>query len=948
MSLNPAKCRLVPKEVLLSKLVTRIIAIGVALVFGGVALAAVMFMVVSSDLPKLITVEDYKPLLVSEIYSRDGVKIGEYFRERRKLVPYQDIPKQVVQAFVAAEDDSFFEHGGINYTAIFRAVLANIRAGRKVQGGSTITQQVAKSLLLTPEKTYTRKIKEALLAYRMEENLSKEEILYLYLNQIYFGQGCYGVAFAAESYFNKPLKDLDLSEIAILAGLPQAPSRFSPIYNPQKAKERQLYVLGRMAAVGSITEEEAKKAGQKPLKIYTRRDYKKIAPFYLETLRGLLVQKLGEEMVLDKGLKIYTGIDYKKQVVAREEVYRGLREVDKRQGYRGPLEHIQDPKKALELLSATRNELVESKIEFKIVLPDGTVKQHGPMDFSRISKTPRASEEPQRKPLGTLPDYVDVGEITRGIVTEVNDAWGFVAVQFAEAQGLIDFESMKWARKPNPNVRYDQDQISNPSEALKVGDVVLVKVVEKVFSSSRINEELSKLKQRDPKNFETPKDLPPLNQYVGLELEQEPVVEGALISFDQKTEEIIAMVGGFDFDRSEFNRTIQAIRQTGSAFKPIVYASALDHNYTAATPIMDAPIVYEEEQTQIDEYGETEDVVKKWKPLNHSKKFSGDILFRNALIRSMNVPTVKIIEDIGIDWVAQYARRLGIFSPLNLDFTLALGSSGITVYEVTKVFAQFGRMGRRIRPKLIHSVKDQSGNEVLAKISLDQRFEKEIAQIDADFEKRRLAYLQTESERHTLEREREDGPQSPNEKDGMGGEDGQSLVPKIFFKDPDQLISPTTAYLITSLLMGVVQDRGGTGGAARALGRPVAAKTGSTSNYYDGWFVGYTPQIVTGVWVGYDEEKSLGKSEVGGKTALPIWLNYMKAAHENLPVVSFPIPQGIVFANIDNETGRLASSKTSEEVISQAFLEGTEPHQGMEMDERRKEAIDFFKEDLAE
>ena len=918
----------------------KILAVLIALIMLAVAAGAAMLIRISSELPQLITVEDYEPLLVSEVFDRNGQKIGEFFREKRILTPFEEIPEVVIQAFISAEDASFFEHRGINLRAIFRAFMANLKAGRKVQGGSTITQQVARSLLLSSEKTYDRKLREVMLALRMERTLSKQDIMYLYLNQIFLGQTAYGVAAATQIYFRKPLAEIELAEAALLAGLPQAPSRYSPIHNPSRAKARQRYVLGRMAEEGFISAELAAETINSPLNIFVRKDYRELAPYYLETIRTLLVRELGEVTVLDRGIRIYTGLDLEKQLEAQEQVRQGLRQVDKRQGYRGPLRNIQEPEEVAEFLLASRNSLMHEHTPIRVIQPDGTIEETGPLNLNP------EDEEGNLRP--SIPPYVSAGQIVEGVVTRVDDNWGLVHVRFAESRGLIDFDSMKWARSPNPDVRFDFDEISRPSQALSQGDVILVRVVSPRFRSSRIAERLAELQQAQRDKYERPEGLPEFEGFALLELEQEPEVEGSLISFDQNTGDLIAMVGGYDFGRSEFNRSLQAARQTGSSFKALVYAAALDRGYTAATPILDAPLVYEEEDPDA-EGQDDEAAVRRWRPTNHSRRFTGDILFRNALIRSLNIPTVRIIEDIGVPWVVDYSRRLGIFSPLNRDFTLALGSSGVTIYEMTRAFAQFGRLGKQLKPTLIHRVEALGGEILMERVSIDHRFQRELEPIEEEFEERRLAYLEELEEQARQEQEArlrsfEEGLNEEATRKIASGR--QRQVPPLFFSDPQQLLRPTTAYILTSILRASVDEPGGTGGRARALGRPVAGKTGSTNGYFDAWFIGYSPDVATGVWVGYDNERSLGRGEVGGRAALPIWVEFMKKAHEGLPVRDFPTPEGIVFANIDNASGQLASA-TSEQVVQQAFVEGTEPST-VSTDSRLQEDQDFYKEDLFE
>ncbi len=898
-----------------------LLVLGILMLLASIGIVAVVAKY-NSELPDMIELAQYKPLLVTEVYDRNNKKFGEFFRQKRILTPYEAIPQHLVQAFVAAEDDTFFEHKGINLLAITRAFIANLRSGKKSQGGSTITQQVARGLLLQDNrKTYGRKIKEIMLARKMEQNLRKEDILYLYLNQIYLGMGAHGVGAAAEIYFRKNVKDLTIPEAAILAGLPQAPSRYSPISNPSAAKERQRYVIRRMADENFITDEEAEKFIEEPVKLFVWQNFKEMAPFYLETVRQLLVAEIGEENVLDKGIKVYTGMDLEKQIKAQEHLQKGLRELDKRQGYRGPLRNVIEPEQVAEFLLETRNKLMDEASPERILKPDGTFEPRGPLNLTGKSES--------GDPLPLLPDYAPVGKIVEAVVTRVDDATGLVYARFADRKGLIDLDTMKWARKPDPNLRSEDAEIKKPSVALKVGDVILARVAG-VESKTERMADLIKGEMVDKKNpkkkikvKKTTLDLPKFDEYLALDLEQEPLVEGALVSIDEKSQDMLALVGGYDHVRSKFNRAIQATRQTGSAFKAFVYLAALDKNYSPATPIIDAPIMFDEVVEEGQESGGNkstgEPETKTWRPKNNSGKFGGDILFRNALIKSLNIPTVKIIEKIGVEYSANYARRLGIFSPLNMDFTLALGSSGVTLYEMTRAFGVMGRLGQRLQPIMIRKVLDSDGKEIAKNISMDHRFKAEISRIEDDFEQRRDAFVKSNQE--------------------------NSKEPPLFFQDKDQLVRPATAYVLTTILQGVVDDAGGTGGAARALGRPVAAKTGTTNGYYDAWFVGYTPDIVSGVWVGYDEEKSIGRGEVGGKAALPIWLEYMKFAHENLPPRGFPVPDGVVFANIDNETGRLVSS-SSKAVVRQAFIDGTEP--GSSGTESGDDDKNFYKEDMAE
>lgn len=888
-----------------------------ALIVIGLATAYIGYRAVKATLPQITNLKDYDPLVVSQVFDRNNKKVGEFFLERRTLIPFDKIPKNLINAFLAAEDDQFFSHGGINYMAILRALLANIRAGHTVQGGSTITQQVAKTFFLTEERKFLRKAQEAMLAFELERSLSKEDILYLYLNQIYFGNSAHGIENAALTYFQKTASELTLGEMAMLGGLPKAPSEYSPVKNPERAKERQAYVLKRMAEVGYITKEDAEREVKLPIKVYVRKNFEETAPYYLETVRQILVEKLGEDLVFKKGIQIYASLDVDKQKVAQDSLVRGLKELDKRQGFRGALRHLEDPKEIEDYFIKARRKIIAETTPERTINPDG--------HFAEIQLSKGTAEIAKTT---NLPIFLKIDETYEGMVSQVDDLLGIIYVRLPDSKGVIDFDSMKWARKPNLEKRADLDQITKPSQAVTVGDIIHVKIAgeKPTFSKSVSAKKAVKNKPATPAVAG-----PDLSTFLHLELDQEPLVEGALISFDQESQDVLAIVGGYSFVRSKLIRAYQSFRQTGSAFKSIVYASALDKGYNPSTPIMDAPVVYEE--TKEDDEGQ--DDTKIWKPSNHGKSFGGEIIFRNALVRSLNIPTVKIMEDIGVNWAADYAKRLGVFSPLNMDFSLALGSSSLSLYEMTKVFSEFGRLGKKIRPIVIRKVLDRDGKVLLENVVLEERFAEKMKAIESEFEDRKKLLADAATAEAS-----EEPAAAPKKIDPRKEKPDKYF----FFQDPDQLIKPQTAYLITSLLKGVVEDRNGTGGRAKILGRDVAGKTGTTNGYADAWFVGYTAQIASGVWVGFDKEKSLGRGEVGGRAALPIWLEYMKSAHEGLREMTFPVPDGIVFANIDSETGKLPTA-SSKYVIRQAYAEGTEPTTTSNQSE---EATDFLKRDLSD
>ncbi len=754
-----------------------------------------IFFYLSRDLPKISTLKDYHPSIVTTVLSDDNRKIAEFYRERRIVVPLEEIPLQLQQAFISAEDARFYKHRGIDVFSIVRAFFKNLEAGTIVQGGSTITQQVTKSFLLTPERSYERKIKEALLAYQIDKTFSKDEILYLYLNQIYLGHGAYGVEAAAENYFGKPVKDLNLAECAILAGLPQAPSRYSPFHYPERAKQRQIYVLNRMVDEGYISQIEASEAMSVQLDIHPRRNwYLEQVPVYTEDIRRYVEKKYGEEALYRDGLKIYAAVNIEMQKAARAEIQKGLKELDRREGYRGPLEKLSPDE-----IEAFSQELLK---EF--------------------------AEKPPEK-----------GASIRGVVIDVDDKAGRVTVRMGDRRGVIPFEEMRWARKPNPDVSFFAARLTRPSQALSVGDVILVELVE-----------------HDPKT-----DLWQLN------LDQVPEVQAALVCIEAGTGLVKVMVGGRDFMESQFNRATQSRRQPGSAFKPIIYAAALDRGYTPATTIIDSPIVFEDEEHDF-----------TWKPKNYGKKFYGPTLLREALAQSRNVITIKIMQDIGIDYVIDYARKLGIESDLSRDLSIALGSSGVSLLEIVKAYSVFANQGYLVEPAFITKIEDRDGN-VLEEMDPVRR----------------------------------------------------------------QVIEPSTAYIMTSLMEGVVKF--GTGQRVRALKRPVAGKTGTTNNLFDAWFVGYTPRFVTGVWVGYDQERSMGKGETGSRAASPIWLGFMQQILKNEPVRIFQVPEGVVFAKIDADTGLLPIPE-SKHTIFECFKEGTVPTESTPKPGTVTAPDQFFKLDM--
>ncbi|NOX34474.1 MAG: penicillin-binding protein 1A [Deltaproteobacteria bacterium] len=593
----------------------------------GFAGLAGIYYYLSRDLPKINSMKDYRPATVTSVFSDDGRKIGEFYEERRIVIPLSQMPENLINAFIAAEDSRFREHPGIDILSILRASIKNLKAGTIVQGGSTITQQVTKSFLLTPERTYKRKLKEAILAYRIEKKFTKDEILFLYLNQIYLGHGAYGVEAASENYFGKHAKDLNLAECSILAGLPQAPSRYSPFKFPDRAKQRQIYVLNRMKEDGMITNLEATEAIDLKLDIKPRKNwFIERVPCYTEHVRRYVEKHYGKDALYKQGLQIHTAVNIELQKIARNAVNKGLIELDRRTGYRGPLKNIS----ALQIENFCAE--ISKKIGNKLL---------------------------------------EKGRTYQGVVLSIDDEKGVTNVRVGDFRGIIKLETMKWARKPDPGVAYYETKVTKPSQVFKPGDVILVKVANEIVEDNDLE----------------------------FTLDQPPAAQSALLSIEAETGHVKAMIGGRDYKNSQFNRAYQSRRQPGSAFKPIIYAAALDKGYTAASVIIDSPVVYEDTERDF-----------IWKPRNYKEKFYGPTLFREALVKSRNIVTIKILQDIGIDYVINYARRLGITSDINQDLSIALGSSGLSLLEIVNAYSVFSNLGYLIEPVFITKIYDRDGN----------------------------------------------------------------------------------------------------------------------------------------------------------------------------------------------------------------------------------------------
>lgn len=776
--------RILPNLLLISVTLAVVTLLGIA--------GYVAFLV--AKLPKVDRLADYKPPVVSQVFGDDGTLVGEFYLERRIVVPVNRMPRKLIQAFVAAEDASFYSHKGIDYFGIVRAAFKNLVSFRKKEGASTITQQVTKTMLLSPEKKLSRKIKEAILAKRLEEKLTKDEILYLYLNQIYLGAGAYGVQAAAETYFGKGVEQLNLAEMAVLAGLPKAPNAYSPIKHLDKAKERQQYVLERMVKEGFITEAEADHARKTPLQVLPgRRLMNDQVAYFLEQMRIYLEERYGEDQLYKGGLKIYTTMNYEMQRSAYEAVRAGLKAVDKRMGFRGASKFLKE---------------------------------------SEIAPFCAKVEE------GIDSASLKAGETYTGVVTAVDPAKGEAVVRVGDRTGVLNRKGMAWAGKLGLVNSYGKPD--KPARNLSLGAVIEVQVV-----------------------------TPEVNrQGAVFALDQVPEVQGALVAIDPRTGGIKAMMGGYDFRKSQFNRAVQARRNAGSAFKPIIYAAALEKGLTPATVIVDEEVEYPAGGGKL------------WKPKNYDGTHRGPVTMREALTHSINIVSVKILEQIGVDYAVEFAKRLGFSSKIEPNLSLALGAASVSPLELTAAYSVFANKGVYQQPFSILRV--------------------------------------TDSEGRILEERKPTMPLAPPVVAGPTVPAPGSAA--VVATEP-QAVTPQASYIITNLMESVVQS--GTGFRAAAIKRPVAGKTGTTNEMKDAWFVGYIPQLVAGVWVGFDnQERSLGAGGSGGQAAAPIWADFMLGAVKGLPVEKFEPPEDITFVRINPKTGRLAKGG---EGIMECFIKGTEP-----------------------
>jgi penicillin-binding protein 1A len=753
----------------------------------------------SKDLPDYSQLQDYEPAVMTRVHAADGSLLAEYAKERRLYLPIQAIPKTVINAFIAAEDKSFYEHGGVDVSGIGRAALSYIQnygRGRRPQGASTITQQVAKNFLLTNELSVTRKIKEAMLAMKIEKTFSKEKILELYLNEIYLGIGAYGVAAASLLYFDKSVHELTVPEAAYLAALPKGPNNYHPFRRREEAIARRNYVLDRMAEDHYISVADAEKYKKEGLKVTQRPTGAHIfaAEYFAEEVRRYINENYGEKKLYEGGLSVRTTLDPKLQVQARKQLIDGLVRFDETQGYRGPVTK-------LEPAGEWGSKLAEVK-----ALSD-VAPWRMAVVLEATDQSARIGFQPAREPGGGLSKERETGILTLDGVKWAKPTWG-------PMKGKVPVKV---------------------SQVLETGDVIYVEPL-------------------------AGKD----GQY---KLRQIPEISGAIVAMDAQTGRVLAMVGGFSYDQSQFNRATQALRQPGSSFKPLVYAAALDNGYTPSSIVLDAPL-------EVDTGNGT------WKPENYEGKFYGPSTLRFGIERSRNVMTVRLAQDLGMPLIGEYAKRFGVYENLPPYLSFSLGAGETTLLRMVGAYAMFDNGGKKVTPTLIDRIQDRYGHTIYRH---DQR-----------------------------------------ECRGCDAEKWSNQPEPAIIDRRERVIDAMTAYQITSMMEGVVlRGTASVAGIQKEVGKPIAGKTGTTNDEKDVWFVGFSPDLVVGVFMGYDKPRHIADRATGGALAAPIFRDFMKVAIADKPAVPFRVPAGIKLIRVDPRTG-MRSIPGGPQIL-EAFKPGTAP-----------------------
>ncbi|PCI09021.1 MAG: peptidase [Gammaproteobacteria bacterium] len=788
--------------------------------------------------PKLPSIEGLSSVRLQvplRIYSSDGALMGEFGEKRRTPKVLAEIPDLMEQAFLSAEDDRFFEHPGVDYQGILRAVVNLVMTGQRGQGGSTITMQLARNFYLSSEKTYLRKLNEILLALKIERELEKEKILELYLNKIYLGNRSYGVAAAAQIYYGLDLNKLSLSQIAMIAGLPKAPSTYNPIVNPERATIRRNYVLGRMLKLEYITEEQYQLHKSAPVTAVRHRSALGVyAPYVNEMARAEIVKQFGDESYV-RGLKVYTTVNKRLQRAANNSIWNGLVAYDHRHGYRGVIRHVSLNVEEQPVVDDVDDVDSADESEGGLVSILKNDEDYGRFMPALILSVNDDATMPKGESTGT-------GKATNVGVPVPEDGRFAIALLKDGNQVRVPWQGIEWARK-YISVNRMGAALQKVSEVIKPGDVVWL-------------------------------DQHPVS---GWSLAQIPAIQGALVSVDPNSGAIQSLVGGFDFHHSKFNRVVQAKRQAGSGFKPIVYAAALDKKYTPASLINDAPVVFQDSALE----GE-------WRPENYSGKTFGPTRLRMALYKSRNLVSIRVLRSIGIKHATQFAKNFGIASDsLPYDLSLALGSAELSPLQMARAYSVFANGGYLIEPYLIQRIEDADGSILF----------------EADPVVACTSCVIAEQQWST----------------DIAEDDSLSTLPK----QAERTLEPRLAFQMNSILQDVVLR--GTGRRAMALGRKdLAGKTGTTNDQRDAWFSGYNPDLVTTTWLGFDQLKPLGNKETAAQAALPVWVDYMKVALAGKPDKQLPRPEGLVTMKINAETG-LAASDADTNTVFEIFRKERAP-----------------------
>ena len=780
-----------------------VFGLGVILVLVALAGAWYVYKQASKDLPDYTALKNYEPPVMSRVHAADGSLVAEYANERRLFLPSQAIPQLLKNAFLSAEDKNFYEHTGLDPEGIVRAAIVTVQnklSGRRPQGASTITQQVAKNFLLTNEQSFERKVKEAILAVRIEATYSKEEILELYMNQIYLGVGAYGVAAAALLYFDKSVHELTISEAAYLAALPKGPNNYHPLRHTDRAIERRNWVIGQMAVNGFITQDQAAEAKKEPLKVVQRPTGPHIfaADYFAEEVRRELIERYGEKGLYQGGLSVRTSLDPRYQTISRKALMRGLMGYDMDAGWRGPV----------------------TKLTYTGDWGPKVAEVKALADVPEWQLAVVLSVSDQEAIIGLQPKKQITGEVS----TE-------------RERGLIPFEQMKWASHWMEGSKRGAIG-KGASGILAAGDVVYVEKVGTGAGDRQV-----------------------------YRLRQVPEVSGAIVVMSPHTGRVLAVTGGFSFAESEFNRATQAWRQPGSSFKPFVYAAALDNGYTPSSLVLDGPIEIQPGPGQ-----------PVWKPENYSQKFYGPSTLRVGIEQSRNTMTVRLAKDMGMPLVVEYAKRFGIYEDLSPYLPMSLGAGETTVLRMSAAYATIANGGRRVRASFIDRIQDRYGKTIYKQ---DQR-----------------VCEACDAQKWTRQPE----PELVDER--------------------EQVLDPMTAYQITSIMEGVIQR--GTATTLAELRRPIAGKTGTTNEEKDVWFVGYTPDLVVGVYMGYDKPRPMGRGISGGHTAAPVAKTFLGEALEGTPAIPFRVPEGIRLVAVNRHSGMKASPGDTD-TIMEAFKPGTAP-----------------------